>query len=521
MNNLTIYLCEVSLILAICFTFYYLLLRPIIHFRWNRLYFLLSYTVSFLIPLLSIDVYPVYLEINPGVVEATASNIVSQGLSESSSLSAQEVLQIAYLTIACLFLFRLMFNVFGIFQLVSKGRAEKQNDHTLILSSAINQSFSFFKYLLHPANIVLTPSILKHELTHIKEGHSMDLIISEIIKSILWLNPFAYAMQKAIKLNHEFICDREAARIEGSFNYAKLLGEYHLKKDTPILVNSFSYKLKTRIIMLQNKTNNSNQKLRDLFIIPVIFGITSLFSFEKYYVPTQGNDIMESDTIPFPKTKIISTYDTLIVFDFETYEEPVTVVRNDVEVVEIIDTVSIYDLDTKEEVIKVVKREVPINEYMKEDGKKFIKTLKSKSDAKTSESLYSKDTITIFDYETYEETVSVIERVNPCYTFFWGDRAFSTSHKIKASTAKFLMKKKIKLDKTFHKECDDVKSFSCRVIFVPVKKDPMVIRISSDASQSSFGDIPEDYLTPETKIFIEDIQVNDSQEYEGIVLTII
>mgnify|MGYP000672243577 CR=1 FL=1 len=138
-------------------------------------------------------------------------------------------------------------SISSILNIIIKGQHVKTDDYVRVVSNDINHVCSFFKYLVTPANFKCEAPIIDHELTHIKQRHSWDLILSEITKSILWCNPMAYLMQKSVKLNHEYICDDRASRMHGVFEYATLLGNHADAQSKFTVVSNFSYKLKNRI----------------------------------------------------------------------------------------------------------------------------------------------------------------------------------------------------------------------------------------------------------------------------------
>lgn len=69
------------------------------------------------------------------------------------------------------------------------------------------QAFSFFKKVAVDENSPEKEVILQHEMVHVKQWHSADVIFFELFAIVNWFNPIAYFYQKAIKNIHEFIAD--------------------------------------------------------------------------------------------------------------------------------------------------------------------------------------------------------------------------------------------------------------------------------------------------------------------------
>lgn len=95
--------------------------------------------------------------------------------------------------------------------------------------------------------------ILKHEETHVAGGHSLDVILFEIVAIINWFNPLIYLYKRSIKLIHEFIADDKATSDgEDKGSYSQLLVSHAFGMAPQQLFNSFSTssQLRRRLKML-------------------------------------------------------------------------------------------------------------------------------------------------------------------------------------------------------------------------------------------------------------------------------
>ncbi len=126
---------------------------------------------------------------------------------------------------------------------------------------------------------LFTVCLLVHERTHVRQWHSADILLSEIVCIICWINPFAWWLKKEISINHEFIAD-EQVMLSG-FNKKEY--QYHLigmeQPNMAIanLYNNFSVlPLKKRITMLNKKRTNSVRKVKYLALIPMAAGLLLL-----------------------------------------------------------------------------------------------------------------------------------------------------------------------------------------------------------------------------------------------------
>jgi hypothetical protein len=87
--------------------------------------------------------------------------------------------------------------------------------------------FSFWNYIFLNKSIYQTKGIesdiLLHELTHVKQKHTWDILFVELFLIVFWWNPILYLYKKAIQLNHEFLADREVLAHTQVPTYQQLL----------------------------------------------------------------------------------------------------------------------------------------------------------------------------------------------------------------------------------------------------------------------------------------------------------
>ena len=50
--------------------------------------------------------------------------------------------------------------------------------------------------------------IIQHELAHIRQKHSLDIIFLEIVTLLFWINPIGYFYKKSIRKVHEYLADK-------------------------------------------------------------------------------------------------------------------------------------------------------------------------------------------------------------------------------------------------------------------------------------------------------------------------
>ncbi|MGI4761877.1 MAG: TonB family protein [Janthinobacterium lividum] len=147
---------------------------------------------------------------------------------------------------------------------------------------------SFGRTIFWDETAALTPaeatSVLAHELGHVRQGHSRDLLWLEVWRALLWFNPFAHLLLPALRLTHELLADWQAMLLVASpadalapaAPYPSLLARLAVRRVAgpgySSLVQSFAFSFTlTRIAMLQNEI--PVRRWKQWLALPVLGGV--------------------------------------------------------------------------------------------------------------------------------------------------------------------------------------------------------------------------------------------------------
>lgn len=76
------------------------------------------------------------------------------------------------------------------------------------------QPCSFFRWIFLPHSILQNKNtltrILRHENTHIRQLHTIDVLLGESMAALCWINPLSWLLLKEIRLNLEYMADKAA-----------------------------------------------------------------------------------------------------------------------------------------------------------------------------------------------------------------------------------------------------------------------------------------------------------------------
>ena len=278
------YIVQVLLFQTVFMAVYDLVLKKETFFQWNRAYLIVTSVLAYVIPLIrftgvSENIPQEYRIILPEVMLSPETFIEKQIESPAVLFTGLQWMMIVGAGIAAILF---LYKIFKISQLIKTHDKEKRAEYDLVLLPEHHSSFSFFHYIFIGNVISGKDQIIKHELVHVKEKHSIDLLFFELQKILLWFNPYSYLYQKRIAEVHEFIADsKTVSKKEKSTFYNSLLAET-FSVDKLAFVNSFNKQsiIKKRIIMFSKEKSREILKLKYLWLIPVLIGMVVYTSCE-------------------------------------------------------------------------------------------------------------------------------------------------------------------------------------------------------------------------------------------------
>jgi beta-lactamase regulating signal transducer with metallopeptidase domain len=172
-------------------------------------------------------------------------------------------------------LFLLGFKVFKMGILLRKNPKQKIENFYIVKLVNSNAAFSFFKFIFLGDQIKNEDknTILKHEIVHVKQFHSLDLLFFEILRILFWFNPLTYMYQNRMVTLHEYIADAHAVNPENKkAYYENLLSQVFDTKKISFINTFFKQSLiKKRIVMLQKSKSKQVNLLKYALLIPLVF----------------------------------------------------------------------------------------------------------------------------------------------------------------------------------------------------------------------------------------------------------
>jgi hypothetical protein len=289
MDNFFLFLLKLSAGTMLFYLSYILLFSKDTFYLRNRIFLIVLLVLSIIIPLLK---GCNFFEGNSTIEHANSMNsiilsgiIIGESVSEKISLFDLNSLFIwLYFSITGIFLLRVLSSLTRTFLIIRKGTIQDPKFPKVVLSEMEHPPFSFFPYVVIPKKIFESGDyleILEHEKAHIRQGHTFDLLFSELLIVFLWFNPFMWLIKRAIVLNHEYLADNSSLKSSCSikeYQY-KLLNIPNSLMNVP-LAHNFSSLIKNRIVMINKRPTRNYAALKSLIILPVAAILFVMFSFK-------------------------------------------------------------------------------------------------------------------------------------------------------------------------------------------------------------------------------------------------
>lgn len=277
-----------SVCLSIFLAAYHLLLEKEKMHNFNRFYLLGSIVISFAIPFLTFEIIKIVPAVQyfdtivdePFIIPSTETYI------EEKTVYMPNVLWSLYGIISMLLLVRFGKNIW---KLISKARSNPSVNYqsaklVLIEERILPHTFlnSIFINFDDYNKSSIEDELYAHELVHVTQKHTLDILFIEILKVIFWFNPLFYYYKKAIQLNHEFLADEAIVKTYNNvLFYQNLLLQKSNNVQTIYLASNLNYLVtKKRLLMMTKNTSRKMALLKKVAIIPILAGLIYFFCIE-------------------------------------------------------------------------------------------------------------------------------------------------------------------------------------------------------------------------------------------------
>ena len=299
MGAFLFYLLKSGCCLVIFYIFFKLMMSRSTFFRFNRITLLVGLLGCTLLPLIELTTTeetflhtPLYAiheilqsteQVMPNLEQAGNEILLFEKNPEISSLNWIPVtLGTIYGAGTLLTFVWLSVSTCRLAQLIRMSEKKRYGNYILVIPRQPIASFSWGRYIVISASDYSRQSeeVLLHEMMHLRNHHTLDLLFMQIFLLVHWFNPVIWLLKRELQEIHEFEADNGVINTGvDATKYQLLLVKKAVGTRLYSMANGFNHsKLKKRITMMLKERTNRWARLKLLLAVPVMAGALYVFA---------------------------------------------------------------------------------------------------------------------------------------------------------------------------------------------------------------------------------------------------
>jgi len=296
MPALIVYLLKVNVALCLFYITYRFALRPLTFYYLNRFFLVFGIIFSSAYPFINLSALFVKHELLSRQLTTIVPDwhaVVPAITHQTQAFDYWQIAIALFWVGVVVMAMRLITQFFSLYRIYrSSNPAHHYGQYFRSVSGDLNP-FSFWQ------DIYLNPekhsddelhTILAHEQVHVKEWHTLDVLLAELSTIFYWFNPGVWFMKQAVKENLEFITDRKILQggIDEKVYQYSLVRVGGLMQGAEI-VNNFNISTIKKRIMMMNKKSSSKANITRYVLLPMVMLLVLVFTVSKAEI--NGNRI--------------------------------------------------------------------------------------------------------------------------------------------------------------------------------------------------------------------------------------
>ena len=282
-------------------------------FNWNRAYLIGTAFLSLTLPFLKFESIkaivpePMIIRLPEVIIGEVSPIVMDDALMVQTEQISEQALNFSwtYVWIMGMILTALIlaYKISKIMRMLHENPKRWQGDALIVFLLNSSAAFSFFQYIFLGNKIQADKRdhIIQHEMVHVKEKHSLDLLAFEILRIVFWFNPLIYMYQNRLSILHEFIADAKAVKYKGKSEYYQSLLSEVFETQQISFINPFFHQslIKKRILMLSKSKSKQIHLIKYALLAPVVMVMlmytSSYASAVKDPFPIFQNQVLNQD----------------------------------------------------------------------------------------------------------------------------------------------------------------------------------------------------------------------------------
>lgn len=246
-----------------------------------------------------------FSEIN--LSEQEAPSEISEMISTKSPIVPITRLLFFLYVIGCfVFGIRFFIHLFSLFKLFRKAHLKQKDGYYLAFCQVELSPFAFGRTIFLSETLLQSEDlelILAHELAHVRQRHTLDILAAELLLVVQWFNPGAWLYRRLVETNLEYLADRSVLQQQwNKKQYQLSLLNWSNVNVSNGLSTSYNFSLLKERIMMMNRKPSSKVYFLGYAMVLALFPVLSVFN-QPALVQTLETSLDQALKLPLDQKK--------------------------------------------------------------------------------------------------------------------------------------------------------------------------------------------------------------------------
>ena len=247
-----------------------------------------------------------FYEINPAE-QVTTPELTENLLTKQPKIPITRLLFFLYGIGCFVFGIRFLIHLFSLFKLFRKAHLEQRDGYCLAFCQEELSPFAFGRTIFLSEALLQSEDlelILAHELAHVRQQHTLDILVSELLLVWQWFNPGAWLYRRLVETNLEYLADRSVLQQQwNKKQYQLSLLNWSNTNANNRLSTSYNFSLLKERIVMMNRKPASKVYLLGYAMVLVTLPMLSVFN-QPVFLQGQETSPDPSQKRPLDQQKI-------------------------------------------------------------------------------------------------------------------------------------------------------------------------------------------------------------------------
>ena len=247
-----------------------------------------------------------FYEINPAE-QVTTPELTENLLTKQPKIPITRLLFFLYGIGCFVFGIRFLIHLFSLFKLFRKAHLEQRDGYCLAFCQEELSPFAFGRTIFLSETLLQSEDlelILTHELAHIRQRHTLDILVAELLLVWQWFNPGAWLFRRLVETNLEYLADRSVLQQQwNKKQYQLSLLNWSNVNVNNRLSTSYNFSLLKERIMMMNRKPASKVYLLGYAVVLALLPVLSVFN-QPAFVQVAASNSAQALKLPLDQKKV-------------------------------------------------------------------------------------------------------------------------------------------------------------------------------------------------------------------------